>query len=1116
MKKKLTAIIITLTMMLSCLVPAYADDLDAFNDELVAAAGTESEGTGLAAADELPANIADSIGESYEEEVPEMDAALPGEDEMPGTESDLQPVPDDELITDQPYDLYDEMAESAAEVPSDESGLALDESGLAIEDAALPSDESGIAAADVTDDELAGAAALLANGKTVYVRSAINSNYVICLKDASTVNHANVEIRKNGWAANQKFTLLKLSNGNFVFINFKSSKAIGAASLTPVSGHNVHQYEYVGTANQQWIPVANSDGTYSFLNAANKNLALALNSGTPSDHVNVRVTTKSNSRAQRFTLAEASFGQFSGSISLRPSSKTSMAEAVASGSKTSGAAVKLGTSNGSAPQVFTYQRIWGGYYILINKNSGMVLGTAGQAKTAGTYVNQYEKKSWQYQLWKPVKNSDGTVTFYSRLHSEMVLDAGGTGSGTRLRIAKYTGSATQKFKTAVPAQATQTATAFTCRIRSAYNTDRTVHLLDNSTANNANIQLYDFTGHVATSFKFVPVTYKSKANYYYRIETNNGKVLDVSGGKAASGANIRQMPWTGAAGQIWFLTYNSDGTTTIGSALGSGYCLAAASATDKNKTNIILASNKGQSHQKWYLAGQLIKSCSISSSDNSTVTVTSSGIKQASDDGKAYLFAVAPYQDTLSGASPLTSVSLQTSMTFKTKLNKNTSASVLQKKFYVAVKYKGVYRIVSNSYYITNPQMASTRLTAFPTPARKTKKGLKTTLRTADINQAKALNCSHVVLDFPLEVFLSGSSYSYKYEGKTYNFSTSVTGYKNLIKSYSSAGIVVTGVFYLSNRTMTDYILPSAVSGARAGSGVIFALNTENSNRKKLEALFACLADEWTKDGCMVANWIFGNETDQYITYNYSGNISYDQYHEAFADAFRMFNASIKSRWRYARTYISLDHNWGFPNTTEWTTNYRTYPGLYLTQDFNKDLKNQGAIHWDMAMHPYPSPEQDCKIWVRSSAVTNSGTSKQITPLNMSYFASYLKKTYGSGMHIILPESGLSSKYGSVNQEDQQACAVAYSYYLTEFNSNIDMYGYHREMDKSGETAGGWWMGLYHADGKDTYTKPKKSADVFKYMDTKSYSSHVSSYMKKYLGTSWTSKIPNWNPSKFK
>ena len=1115
MKKKLTAIIITLTMMLSCLVPAYAQDIDAPGTEMVSNADTDMESTDISDVDELPADIADSVIESVEEDDSEAEAALPEESEVPGTESDESPVPDDELMTDEPYDLSDEMAESVAEVPSDESGLALDESGLALEDAAFPSDESGIAAADVTEDELVGAASILANGKTVYVKSALNSNYVVCIKGASTANHANVEVRKNVWGANQKFTLLKLGNGNYVFYNFKSSKAIGAASHTPVSGHNVHQYEYVGTTNQQWIAVTNSDGTYSFLNAANKKLALALNSGTAKEHVNVQVTTRSNSKAQRFRLAEASFAHFTGNISLRPSSKTSLAETVASSSKTSGAKVQLGSANGSAAQVFTYQRVWGGYYLLVNKNSGMVLGTAGQAKKAGTYVNQYAKKSWQYQLWKPVNNGDGTVTFYSRLNSDMVLDAGGTGSGTRLRIAKYKGSATQKFKTGVPAQTTKKPVAFTCRIRSAYNTDRAVHLLNNSTANSANIQLYDFTGHAATSFKFVPVTYKGKSDYY-RIETNNGKVLDVSGGKAVSGANIRQMPWTGSAGQIWSLTWNSDGTTTIASALGSGYCLAVTSATDKNKANIVLASNKNQSHQKWYLAGQLIKSCSISSSDHNTVTVTSSGIKQASDNGKAYLFAVAPYQDTLSGASPLTSASLQTSMTFKTKLNKNSSSSLLQKKFYVAVKYKGKYRIVSNGYYITNPQQASTRTTAFPSPARKTKKGLKTTLRTVDINQAKALKCSHVVLDFPLEVFLSGSSYSYNYEGKTYYFSTSVTGYKNLIKNYNSAGIVGTGVFYLSNRSMTDYILPSAVSGAKAGSGVIFALNTENSNRKRLEALFACLADEWTKDGCMVANWVFGNETGQYITYNYSGNISYDQYHEAFADAFRMFNASVKSRWRNARTYISLDHNWGFPNTAEWTKNYKTYPGLYLTQDFDKDLKNQGGIHWDMAMHPYPSPEQDCKVWVRSSAVTNSGTSKQITPLNMSYFASYLKKTYGSGVHIILPESGLSSKYGSVNQEEQQACAVAYSYYLAEFNSNIDMYGYHREMDKSGETAGGWWMGLYYADGRETYGKPKKSADVFKYMDTKSYSSHVSSYMKKYLGTNWTSKIPNWNPSKFK
>ena len=42
MKKKLTAIILTLTMMLSCLVPVYAEDVDSLGENLVAHSDTES------------------------------------------------------------------------------------------------------------------------------------------------------------------------------------------------------------------------------------------------------------------------------------------------------------------------------------------------------------------------------------------------------------------------------------------------------------------------------------------------------------------------------------------------------------------------------------------------------------------------------------------------------------------------------------------------------------------------------------------------------------------------------------------------------------------------------------------------------------------------------------------------------------------------------------------------------------------------------------------------------------------------------------------------------------------------------------------------------------------
>lgn len=1081
MFKKMTAMILVLIMSLLCLCPAYAADLvtaDAYDIQAEAAA-------------EDP--YADDSETTYPEE-----SAL---SEDSSTEDDL--IPGEASLS---------VDENAA-VPVDEAAV-------------LPenAEEAAVSENEMPTEDFTGAADLLANGSTVYIKSSLDEQYVLTIKDGSKDNKSNTELISKSDAEPLMFTLQLLSNGYYVLYNFRSSKVIGAASRTPVSGTNVRQYEYVGSTHQQWKAVTNSDGTYTFLNVANTKLALEVAGGIAEDGANIQLATDTGSQAQRFTLEAAPFPTFSGEFTLRPSSAQSMGEMVAGSSKTSGAQVYLGTLKSRASQIYKFERVWGGYYMLLNKNSGLPLGTENKAKTAGTYVNQYTKQGWQYECWKPEKNSDGTYTFYSRYNSELVLDAGGTASKTRLRMNKYTGSATQKFITTLPAPETPTPTPvpgqnLRVTVRSARNSDRVLNLYGNSTADNTNIQLFDWTGSAAGIFTFVPVTYNGKTNYYYKIQTNNGKVLDVNGGKAAAGANIRQMPWGSKAAQIWHLTWNSDGTATIESALSSSYCLSIASATDKNRANIVLASNTGKSYQRWHLTGATIGSCTISSADNNTVTLTASGTALPSDDNKGYLFAVEPYKQTISGASPITSVALGTNMTFTTQLNLDSAASLLQKKFYVGVKYNGAYRIVSNGYYITNPEMATTRVTDFPSANRGTKKGLKMQRRDMDVAKAVELGCSYVTLDCPLTDFLRGTQYAYNYEGKTYYFHSDVTYYKKCIKKFNDKGIAVSCIFYLSKSAKDicqEAILPSALSGTAPSNVLHYALNTKNTNRKRLEALFACLADEWTRDGCMVANWIYGNESDQYIAYNYTGNLTYDQYHEVYADGFRMFNASIKSRCSNARTYICLDHNWGYDNTETWTSQYKTYPGLYLTKDFDKDLKQQGGIHWDMAMHPYPSPEQDCKIWVRNNTVTNSGTSKQITPLNMRYFASYIKKTYGNDTHVIMSECGLSSKKGTVNQEDQQACAVAYAYYLAEFDKNIDLFSYHREADQAGETNAGWWLGLYSADGSGGFTKPKKAADVFRYMDTKSYSSHVSSYMSKYLGSSWTGKIPGWNASRFK
>jgi hypothetical protein len=183
---------------------------------------------------------------------------------------------------------------------------------------------------------------------------------------------------------------------------------------------------------------------------------------------------------------------------------------------------------------------------------------------------------------------------------------------------------------------------------------------------------------------------------------------------------------------------------------------------------------------------------------------------------------------------------------------------------------------------------------------------------------------------------------------------------------------------------------------------------------------------------------------------------------------------------------------------------------MKLTADFNTDLRRQGLVHWDMAMHPYPSPEQDCRFWNRVFTIENSGSSQQITMLNARYFAAYIKSTYGSTTRVIMSETGLSSVYQGHNFEGQQAASVAFAYYLAEFDPNIDMLAIHRDYDNSGETSGGWWLGIYHSNGS-----AKPSADVFKYMDTKNWNSHVSHYMNAHIGSNWKSQINGFNANFF-
>ncbi len=1025
-------------------------------------------------------------------------------------------------ISDASSELNDLSAENP--IPADESLIDESLSDTSLSDTSL-ADEALLGAASPTPTPTrAPASALYASdtpvdGATYVIGSVGNSNYCLDINGRSRADDANIHTYKKNGSLSQLFTLKKLGDGSFVFYNYHSDMVITAAGSSAQNRANVSQRPFTGSSLQKWILKQYADGSYSIRCKGNTSLALQIHTGYVKNGQNVRLYTVMNSKAQKFVFENATLPDYSGDIMLRP--KYLGYSAVGSDSKSaSGTNLRLEIGVADDPfQTFTLSRVWGSFYKISQKASNRVVDLDTANAADGANIHLYSWNGTNAQLWQVQVNADGTYTFRSRCDLDYVLDMEGRGTamGTNLQLFHANGTASQSFVT-TPFTATFPQDV-ELTISSFVNTDRVF------TASTSKFMSYDYSDTAIKKFVLKPVTYSRSNYYWYRIVTTNGKVLGVSSvnsnapssgssGPASAASNsltITEQSWNGKSCQLWHPQYMTDGTYVIRSALDPSFVIDLKGESEDYRATIQIYRDVGSVAQRWHLSSYTIKSCKISASDHNTVTVKASGAAVRSDNKTAYLFAVEPYEHSLAGKSPLTSTPMSASLTFTAALNKNSSRSLLQKKFYVAVKYCNIYRIVSNAFYITNPEAAATNTQAFPKPARGTKKGLKLSTSDRDIEAGKNLRISYACIDIILDNFLNGSDYAYTYEGRTYRFSSEINYYKQQIKKYNNAGIVVTANVYLLTKRYPDFLQPEARNGSRLWDSSAVAFNTRDEGRKRVEALFACIAEAFTTDGCMVANWVFGNEVNEYICFYYSGGISYNLFHESLAEGYRMFNACVKSRWKNARCYVSFDHNWN----VSWPVK-DSYMGMNLIKDFNLDLLRQGRVHWDMAMHPYPAPEQDPRFWNRSWTVTNSGDTQQITMLNLSSWAVYLKMTYGTDIHIILNETGLSSTYNGTEMLNEQAAALALTYYIAEFDSNIDTMEYHRNIDDPGETSEGWHLGLYYKPpGGWDYSRPKPSANVFRYMDSASWDSATRGYVSLTGRSSWRAWVPGFDPARF-
>ena len=132
---------------------------------------------------------------------------------------------------------------------------------------------------------------------------------------------------------------------------------------------------------------------------------------------------------------------------------SNMALTIAGGVNSSGAAVVQEAYTAGPHQLWTFVATSGGYYQIKNAASGLVMNSSGNSTGSfqeGAEVIQYGAQSIKgsdgNDEWMPVRNSDGSYTFYN-LNSEEVLDnhGGSTAAGNQQDQWFANGSNAQKF-----------------------------------------------------------------------------------------------------------------------------------------------------------------------------------------------------------------------------------------------------------------------------------------------------------------------------------------------------------------------------------------------------------------------------------------------------------------------------------------------------------------------------------------------------------------------------------------------------------------------------------------------------------------------------------------------
>lgn len=489
-------------------------------------------------------------------------------------------------------------------------------------------------------------------------------------------------------------------------------------------------------------------------------------------------------------------------------------------------------------------------------------------------------------------------------------------------------------------------------------------------------------------------------------------------------------------------------------------------------------------------------------------------------DNYLYLFELQPYQDSLDGRTDYCGwITKGDALSFDIPLNLGTEKNRLYSRFVVAVYDGQGYTQVSNTAYVTNPEVLAKHTDPYRTAQNK--KGLLIQNTDSMVADAFELGVNHVIVNIPFHHIL-GQGIDYTYDGKNYSFNKEVM--ENLdytIRRMSEKSMTVTAVILNGWNGNTPQLVYPGVTKQPENQVFYYGFNASTKEGyETIKAIASFLAERYSSLSSpygKVSNWIIGNEINNQ-QWNYVGPMGIDQYIQEYERAFRVFYTAIRSTNQNDRLFFSTDYNWN--HEANGTTKYGAKE---IVDKFADKTGAGGSMDWGLAYHPYSIPLTEPEFWDddQTGLIKNDAGSPVVNLKNLSVLTDYMQNPQlrgrdGKVRHIILSEQGFTSVSATRGENnDLQAAAIAYAYYIADSNPYIDAFIMSRQVDAPSEAAASQNFGLWKCDMNKPNdivpTMRKKSWTVYKNIDNRKATLETTEFAKSIIGIQkWSDVIPGF------